>query len=921
MKSKKVFWFIVTSLCLSIQGMPAVTGNLVGRIIDEDNFSLPGANVVIEQLNTGAATDQNGDFRLTNLPVGEYNAKVMFIGYLDQEKTIRIEAERTTTLNITMASGILELDEVTVVGDRLKGQAKALNQQRTNFNITNIVSSDQMGRFPDQNIGDALKRIPGFSVNYDQGEARYANVRGTAPELNAVMINGERVPSAEGEARAVQLDLIPTEMIQTIEVNKVVTPDMDADAIGGAVNLVTRQAPNSRRLSATLGSGYNFLSEKPMLNGSFIAGQRFFDDKLGLVVSGTWQDHRLGSDNAEGSWDVAENGGYFTDGWEVRQYEIRRLRRSVSTAFDYQFNANNQLFFDAIYNHRNDWENRFRLEYGLSEPNADGISEESEIIRQVKAGSKDDDNARLEDQRTTSLSLKGDHFFANLLDVKWSLSYAKASEERPHERYIEWALEEVPVGVNLSDPRFPLMSENYAYDQFELGEISEEFQYTDEIDTKAKIDFSLPLATTGVYADRLSFGLKYKAKDKKRDNSWYEVEAVGADTSFYQNMAAAPLVDKSKDNFLAGDYKVGQFTDSEFIGNRNYDDASNYEKKADPSEYAAASYTATEDIIAAYIMLDQHLGAKLKMKVGVRVENTTLNNAGNQYDENTEAVTPTSGDDSYTNILPGLYFKYDMDENTIFRFAYTNTLARPRYYDLVPYREIAEDNEELAVGNPALKPTLSTNLDFMAEHYLTSIGLLAGGVFYKNITDFIYVYGQDDYVDPMSGNTYDEFFQPRNGAKATLYGIEAAFQRQLTFLPGVLSNFGVYLNYTYTYSKTDNPEFGDNQIKLPGAAPHSLNANLTYQMNKLSMGLSFNYTSPYLDPDDVDLTPGLERYYDKVTYLDFNSTYKLTEQVRFYLEANNLLNQPLRYYAGVSERTFQQEYYSSRITAGFKYDF
>lgn len=921
--NKFLFFLSLSAFLFRPVILTAATGNVVGKVIDEDSFSLPGANIVLSELNTGTSTDPEGQFRLTNLPVGEYTIKVLFIGYIEQQQKVRIEANSTSHLDFVLKAGVVELAAITVVGERLKGQAKALNQQKNNFNITNIISSDQIGRFPDQNIGDALKRIPGFSVNYNQGEARYANVRGTPPWLNSIMINGERMPSAEAEIRSVQLDLLPSEMIQSIEVSKAVTPDMDADAIGGAINLITRQAPNSRRISVTLASGYNFFSHKPMLNGSFVSGQRFFDNKLGVVLSGSSQDHRLGSDNCEGSWKMTKKGVIFPDEWQIRLYHIRRLRQSISLAADYSLDEdeNNTLFFDIIYNHRKDWENRYRLKYELEEPDENGQSQKSEIFRETKAGTPNLDNARLEDQRTASLSIRGKHYFPSLMEIKWSISYADASEERPHERYMEWHLKDVPVTVDIFNPRTPYLYENFSCSDFDLDTISEEFQDTKENDIKAKIDLELPIIHKGKYKNKLTLGAKFKGKNKKRKNILYEFEPVGPDTLFYNNMISSPVKNVTKDNFLAGQYRMGQFTNEEFIAERDYDDSKNYEKDDKPSQYAAANFTAEEDVSSAYIMLDQDLGKKLKVKVGFRFESTKLQNRGNQYDKNTKEVAPISGQKKYANILPGLHLKYELDDQTLFRCAYTNTIGRPNFYDLIPFRKISKDNEELEVGNPSLKPTFSKNIDLNVERYFSSIGLLSIGLFNKNMTDFIFIYNANDYLDPVSGNTFDEFFQPRNGAKAAILGFEVAYQRQLTFLPGIFSNLGVYINYTFINSKTDNPEFGKNQIELPGAAPHTLNANLTYQGTNCELGLSFNYTSPYLDPDEVDLTPGLQRYYDKVTYLDLNGSYILNNQFRLFFEANNLLNQPLRYYAGTAERTYQQEFYSSRITAGIKYNY
>lgn len=203
--------------------------------------------------------------------------------------------------------------------------------------------------------------------------------------------------------------------------------------------------------------------------------------------------------------------------------------------------------------------------------------------------------------------------------------------------------------------------------------------------------------------------------------------------------------------------------------------------------------------------------------------------------------------------------------------------------------------------------------------------MVSAGVFYKDITDYIYVQEINDYAE--GGYIYEDYFKPMNGGDASLYGFEFAYQQQLGFISAMLKNVGIYMNYTYTYSEADNPaideileDADEDKIGLPGTAPHALNAALTYQTKNFGMGLSFNFTDAYLDGDEMDLTPGLERYYDKVTYLDFNASYLINPQLRVFFEAKNLLNQPLRYYSGDVERTMQAEYYNRRFSAGIKFD-
>lgn len=919
---------IFTYLLISIlsAGLYAQTGTIAGTVYDQQKLALPAAIVQIESLGIGVIADEYGNFSLGNVPKGSYEVKASYLGYEPMVQSVSLTAENpNTSINFSFTAPITVGDEIIIFGDRLKGQAKALNQQKNNLNITNIVSSDQIGRFPDANIGDAMKRIPGITVAYDQGEARFGLIRGIEPHYNSVMINGERVPSAEGDKRAVQLDLIPSDMIQTIEVNKAVTPDMDADALGGAVNLVTRAAPNGLRVSATAASGYNFLAQKPMAIGGLVIGNRFLDNKLGVIVSASYHNHQLGSDNSEGEWAEDDNGNFYVAEWDIRRYDIQRVRRSGSVSLDFTPAEGHIITLRSMYNWRDDWENRYRTRYKLDEPNEQGIVEETEIRRQTKGGIGNDrvDNRRLEDQRTNSTQLAGKHQFGQL-NLNWSATYSQASEKRPNERYIEWRVKDIPVQTDISNPEAPMFdavnADDVALGNYGLREITEENQFTQEQDFNARVDLELPLLSEGDYKNKLKFGARLRTKSKERENDFFEYAPINEDD--FASLAGVPNEDVSKDNYLAGDYQSGTFATSGFLGSLNLEDASAFEKVDLPEEYAGGNFTANETVSGGYLMLTQNLGQRLLAIAGLRIEHTQVNYSGNQVtiDDNGIVVTPTSGTSSYTNILPGLHLKYTASDHTIFRAAWTNTLARPNYIDLVPYRELNNEDNELSEGNPDLKPVTSMNFDLMAEHYFTSVGLLSGGVFYKDIENFFYTPAVDDYLDPVSGNTFDEYVQPQNGSDATLFGFEFAFQRQLDFLPGALKGLGVYANYTFTSSTANIPDRTE-AITLPGSARHLMNGSLSYENKKLVLRLSVNYSSPFLDADGLDLTENLERYYDEVLYLDFNGSYAVNPNIRFFVEGNNLTNQPLRFYAGDPSRTYQAEFYNSRFSAGLKFDF
>ncbi len=931
---QRMMTILWVSMLLFSGSVLAQTGVFSGRVLDENKMALPGANVLVPSIKAGTATDVNGKFTLLQLPVGEHDVKITYIGFKTYEGKVTIEANKTATLTIKLESGFMMADEVMVVGEQLAGQAKALNQQKNNMNITNVVSADQVGKFPDSNIGEAMRRIPGITMQYDQGEARFGMIRGTARDLSSVTINGERVPSAEGEERSVQLDLIPADMVQTIEVSKALTPDMDADAIGGSANLITRSAPSGLRLSGTAASGYNFLSEKPMLNFGLVAGNRFMNDKLGVIVSASWYKHNLGSDNAETEWDIDDNGNPYMLDLQARKYDITRVRRSASISLDYKLGENSSIKLRSIYNWRDDWENRFRARYRFDNeealPDESGIVKETRLEWQTKGGIDNDRirNMRLEDQRTWANSLSGEHLIAQKITLKWSVASAKASEERPNERYITWRIKKIDAMPDISNPRFPAVSfvspDEFNPANFTLKEITEEYQYTQETDLNARIDLKIPL-NSGTNVSILKIGGRYRGKNKERDNNFFEYSP----TSGFDKMTDYQTQDYSDNNYLAGDYRIGTFSTPAFLGSLNLSDASLFEKEDLPEEYLAGNYSATETITGGYAMLKQNIGEDWFFIFGVRAENTNVEYTGNQVVFDTEgdfdanASRQVEGSGNYTNVMPSFHARYDLTETSILRFAWTNTLARPRYFDLVPYRQVNLEDNELAEGNSNLKPTTSMNFDVMFENYFKSIGLVSGGVFYKKLNNFIFEYDINNYTDPVSGQAFDRYQQRRNGGDANLAGLELAFQRQLDFLPGIWRGLGVYTNYTYTYSEANGlPVEGreNEDFTLPGTAGHTFNASLSFETKKFNFRASLNYTSDYLD--EVAGSSFYDRYYDTQTFVDLNATYVINPKLRFYVEAKNLTNQPLRYYQGkgMNDQMMQVEYYNARFNAGLKFD-
>ena len=918
---------IASLLILLAAAVPAAAqGIITGTVVDETNgLAITGAAVRIDGTNREAITDRTGRFSFTNVPAGAQTLTSRYLGYAPLTVTVQVAAGQRATAVFRISPSTTTLGRVVVTETRT-GQAAALNQQQNSANVTNVIAADQIGRFPDANIGDALKRIPGVTVALDQGEARFGSIRGTEPRFNTVMVNGERVPSAEAEVREVQLDLIPADMVQSIEVNKTLTPDMDADAIGGAVNVVTRAAPIGFRLNTTVGSGFNFIRNKPVLVGSAVAGNRFLDNKLGVIVSASYYDQQFGSDNKEGVWNRTASGQAFIEEFDLRRYDVQRTRRSISGSFDWQFSETSNVMYRAIYNHRDDWENRFRARFVLDEPDAFGV-QNAEVRRQTKGGGPGDRlrNTRLEDQRTQSHQLSGEHLLNNFATLTWSGSIARASETRPDERYIEWRRQNVDLNADYSDEQNPTFSPvtagalepaNFTFRRMEL-----EDSFTKDEDQNGRIDLLLPFRNS---ASNVKVGLRYRGKEKLRNNTFDRVAPVNG--AAFANLTSNDFRDFSVSNNLSGNYRYGAFTTPAFLGSLALRDPTQFTLSDRPDEYAAGNFDAIERITAGYAQLEQQLTPSMSLIAGVRVEATRVDYNGFEYDLDTDAISATSGDQSYVDVLPGVNFRWDTDARTVIRAAWTNTLARPNYFDLVPYREISFDDDELSTGNPALNTTRSMNFDVMAERYYENVGLVSVGVFHKNITDFIFNFTQFNAVDPITGNTFSRISQPRNGAKATLTGVELAVQRQLDFLPGTLRYLGVYANYTFNESGVSGLEIAGRDVEalpLLGTSKHSGNLSFSWDPPRANLRVAFNYQSEALDAGEGGYNEDafFDRWADRRLDIDANASWQFAANTRFFIEANNLNNRPLRFFQGTRGRLMQDEFYGRRIQTGIKFDF
>lgn len=920
--------------------LTAQTATVSGKINDENKISLPGAKIKLSPGNIFTTSDNDGNFVFLNVPEGKYTMSVEYLGYGNNEYSV-VVGKGGVAQNITLNQRETGIKEVSIFGFNRQSQARALNTQKNNANISNVISTEQIGKFPDANIGDALKRVSGVTMQNDQGEARDIIIRGLAPELNSVTMNGNRIPSAEGDNRRVQMDLIPSDMIQLVEVNKTLTSDMDADAIGGSVNLTTKTPTNKERISLTTTSGFNPIRDKFSANNSLFYGNRFLKGKLGVALNTSYNMQDYGSDNVEAVWKEGKFGGAYISEMDIRKYDVRRERKSIGANVDLKINPKHNITLGAMYNWRDDHENRYRLRFNgvkevLNKDKTQVIGYTGDLRAQTKGGIMDNLNkgARLERQIMQNYFIKGDHLLGAKIDMDWGLSFSRAEEQRPNERYTDYQVKSIPFLKDFGNEETPLLvtHQPLSLKDYKLRKLTAQNGKTFEDEMTGKINFRFPFSIVSEQKGRIRAGAKVRMKSKERDNNFFDYKPTNAKAYATLNEVDNIFWGHSS---VASQYIPGWFATKEHLGGLDLKNPTLFKESDAPAEYLGLNYQAKENIYAGYIRWDQNFSSNFSMIAGLRIENTQTDYTGNIIEDEKKLTGNRQIKNNYTNYLPSLAFKYTPAENWIARWAYSTAIARPNYHKLSPFVSIVPGDNEILAGNPNLKSSYAHNFDVMIEKYFKSVGIFSLGGFYKKINHFIYDYRDNKYSYekfaaefPDVNNVLTQgldysFLQSKNGESVELYGFEMALQRQLNFLPGFAKHFNIYVNYTFTQSTAKGIYSSDGDLRkgimLPKTAPHLFNASLAWENKRFSARASLNHTAAYLD--ELGANEFGDRFYDKQTFLDINASFAIKKWIRVFVEANNLTNQPLRYYQGISQRLAQIEYYKARYTFGFKFDF
>jgi TonB-dependent receptor len=951
-----VFLLFVSVVILALSSpafAQSTKGSLIGRAVDGENAVLPGAKVQVQPGNASAVTDQRGEFTVIDLTPGTYKVTVSYVGFLPFTAEVKVVAGAPIHVEAVLkveAKG----EVVTVVADAL-GEAQAINEQRTSDNILDVMPEGVIQSLPNENIADVVGRMPGVSLERDEGEGKYVQIRGTEPRLNNTTVDGVELPAPEDNVRQFKLDTIPSDIVEAVEVNKTLAANQDADAIGGTVNLVTKKAGELPTLKLESIGGFT-----PIVNTRYMGlvmgtvGQRFGHDKrFGALISASYDYNGRGIDDIEPSLNDTPTPTY--NGMDIREYRYQRKRYGFGGSLDYKLkDPISGLYLHYFDSDFKDYGNKWV--YSLN----DG------------GNPKFSTSQRAPDYGAASIAIGGKHVFASSW-LSWELSAARSRElaaaGNPGATFKTVpgsAADNLTSCVNTPGPDFHLPqwdpscfgAPTYDPTQYYLNE----YDGTQGITSQVNLQGAFSMAKNyhvGSHYSTFEFGLKARNAHKGQDAYSPVYDEPGANCFDAQGNAvpqcsmASYLSGFTNPHYYFNAYPLGPVTNYSTIANSLNSLVSQGYNTLDVLATAFGSdesnFDLTERISAAYAMNTIEFG-RFRLQTGLRVEATQLNilgfNVQNQLDPitNQPIVTPQPASQWYWDPLPSVQLRYRITDDSDLRAVYARAISRPNPYDMVPYVTVDPTTNPYTVttGNPNLKPEHANDYDLLYEHYLKPYGEIQAGFFYKQLSAPIY-YILNPSIAPGQPyyNIYpgDQLSYITNGVNAKLYGVELAYIQRLGFLPGVWSGFGITANYSKTGSSAGTLPLRPDDPALQRQTPTIWNLSPTYDKGRFSarMGATYNSASIYqyqwtqcipsnpatCNEDPAGLGPKGplgDNYLYAHLQVDAQASYRVQRNLTVLWQGLNLTDMVFGFYNGSPWYVTQREYYRPTYSFGLRWE-
>ena len=974
-----LFLAVLTSAVFGQSGKGSISGN----VTDTVNAVVYGAQVELLPKAGKTTTNAQGEFSFTSVPAGTYTLLINYVGFEPYSKEITV----TPGQKVYMKAAIKvaqKADEITVFSERENGELEAINRTRTADNIVQILPAEIITSLPNANVADALGRLPSITLLRTEGEGEYISVRGTEPRLTNVTVNGITIPSPEPTVRQVRLDVIPADLVESVEINKTMSASQDGDGIGGSVDLRTKTASDQPLVNI-----YGNAGRTEIMNGRNVAqfggtyGQRFGKKKqFGLLFGGTYDWNGRAIDNIQPAIDPYSTYAQpFYDNDTIREYRYYRTRYGFAGSADYKLGEFSSIYAHGLYSDLKDWGDKWYYEPVSKAISLVGGVPTDPSPTATSSSPKFYTSSKRPNASVGSLMLGG-HHVQPTTTINWEISASRSYEVdsagNPKADFA-WVgpkvyCNYVPQGVT-NTPTFGLCDA--------AGSVLQNSQLwaLKDLTTSKGLTAQLNLTAAGSYAKRyeasghhgtFEAGFKFRNGHKYQDAT--ENVYDGWSTSGNPGLLMANL----QDSFQANDYFQGHYFGGKYGPVSNFQKSENYvlqNLSADLDGYKTAAagapnqFDIIERITAGYVMNTIDLG-KLHIQTGLRLEATQMDTLGHNVTlllpgsgscpttayEGCGVVSTVTNNPSYIDVLPSAQFRYSLTKDSSLRAVFARGVARPDAYQLVPY--VTEDDTAspttVAIGNPSLRPEHANNYDLLYEKFLKPVGIFQAGFFFKQLTapqvteaipgSINLASLPSGYLPPtlapiIAQYPGDSITMTLNGKNAYLYGFEANYQQHLTFLAGPFSHLGVSANYSYIISQEKGLLLRSDSPALLQQSPTAWNLSPTWDSKHVSFRLGITYNGPciyqyaYVSPallapgSGADVSalgphgPQGDIYTLAHTQIDAQINVKVNQHLTFMAYGLNLNNEVFGYYTGSTNFVNQREYYRSTYAGGVKYTF
>ena len=918
-------------------------GTITGQVTDASHGVLRGARVELQPKGQPATTDNQGEFTISNLDPGAYTVTISFVGMAAFTKEVTVTTGEATQLNaeLTIAAAT---DSVIVTAERAYGEAESINEERAADNIVQVLPAEIITSLPNANVADAIGRLPSVTLERDEGEGKYVQIRGTEPRLSNVTIDGVNVPSPESGVRQIKLDVLASDLISEVAINKTLQANMDGDGIGGSVNLKTKTAGDTPSIDLFGIGGYT-----PIIGGRGVdqfgatVGQRFGASKrFGVLLGGTYDYNGRGINDIE-PVPTAGSAAPHYDSVDLRDYKYYRTRWGFAGSTDYKLGDASDIYLRGFFSTFQDYGNKWV--YTLNDGSDPQMSQDW----------------RRPNYSTGSIVLGGHHVFGASW-FQWDLSVAR-SRTLAGSGGADYAWS--GGAINCTDD--PGATTNQYYPQFSPSCFTPGSTNALDRSNYSLTDYSPPtfgrsaqlnLQASASYARNYHLGSHYGTFEfgakirnaHKYDNTFDEIYCTNlADSS------ANTRCDNTPADILSftGSQFPGSFTDPKYYSNHEpFGNTVDYTKVqsfvgANPGSFTCLfndyptsipcspthgadqnNYTLNERITAGYLMNSIDLTNRIHLVAGVRFEATDVSTLS--FDESVTPMPTTltaKGGGSYFDVLPSASLRIAITKNTGVRFVYGRGLSRPDPQDIaqaVGQPDFTQNPATVSLGNPDLKAEHANDFDILYEQYLKPLGMFSAGVFYKDLSDPIVVTQTTPTAGQFAGFLVT---QPGNAGSAYVGGVEVAYQQQLTFLPGLLRGFGIMANYSFTFSQASGLPGRSDHPALLRQAPNTWNISPSYDLGRLSarLGLSYNGANifAYQWTDNADPTgikgPSGDNYLYPHLQVDAQATIRLAKGFSAIVYGLNLSNEVFGFYNGSPQYVVQREFYKPTYALGFRW--